>query len=114
MGPCAATRLKSDGAVKEEFAWKCSVEWPCKNSPPRDFVAGCPLGWTRVGGSSVCMAPNEYVGGCSSVTDFRGFSDVEKVFIFYNYWFRACIETFQATWAAKCGSEWPAKTTESE
>ncbi|EUD68613.1 hypothetical protein C922_01012 [Plasmodium inui San Antonio 1] len=72
-GPCRSIDFSNSTNVdKELFAWKCEVEWPCTNPPKLRVMEKCPFRWTLVG-SSLCIAPEDYIGRCSPAMDFANY-----------------------------------------
>lgn len=59
----------------EEFSWKCRASWPCVSGCALNF-SGCPSGWTS--SADGCVAPKDYAGICSPVTNFSKMSDEDK------------------------------------
>lgn len=74
---------------KENFAWRCEVEWPCVSAPKLKPMGKCPLRWTNVG-KDLCIAPEDYVGECPPAIDFSKFDFEMRVRL-----------------ATQCNFEWP-------
>lgn len=76
-GPCE--EYKDAGMSiqeKEEFAWRCQVEWPCVDELPLKDGIDCPLEWAQIS-QGICIAPNSYEGICPPILDISDL-DIES------------------------------------
>lgn len=74
---------------KSQSAWDCGEStYPCRNaSCMQNYSQTCPTGWTLLGKSATCMAPQTYYKPCVTVYNFadhnwtqkRKFGDMCKV-----------------------------------
>eukprot|EP00375_Theileria_parva_P001778 XP_764453.1 hypothetical protein [Theileria parva strain Muguga] len=64
---------------KEDFAWRCQVEWPCINEMPIDEGFECPFEWAPIS-DSLCLAPKTYDGICSPIIDMSTVDISKKAF----------------------------------
>ncbi|UKJ89974.2 hypothetical protein MACJ_003231 [Theileria orientalis] len=73
---------------KEDFAWRCEVEWPCINgseqnlkiiSTEKPIFEGveCPFEWAPIS-ETLCLAPKTYDGICSPIMDVSNFDVAKK------------------------------------
>lgn len=88
-GPCAAVESIKDDTIsmKQQFAVKCAVAWPCLQSCVPDYSVTCPENWLDMGGG-VCEAPPTYDYHCLKRA-------------------RMVNNKFKRDFAAECSVRWP-------
>lgn len=88
-GPCAAVASIENYSVvmKQQFAAKCVVDWPCLESCMPDYSVTCPQTWMDMG-NGICEAPPTYDHHCLKRA-------------------RMVNEQFKRGFAAECAVRWP-------
>merc|ERR1711972_413881 len=75
-GPCGSEPyVFASMSAQSKARWSelCEAYWPCL-SCERDYEAGCPKEWSRVGSGLTCAPAASYRGPCRGTWDFHGFT----------------------------------------
>ena len=61
---------------KEELAFVCGFEWPCRGTCTENYDAPCPEGWASIGDE--CVGPRTYAGDCEFSFTTKGMANAQK------------------------------------